>query len=188
MNTYLNATNFDTTDSTPKIFIESLADYNNGKSIGEWIEVSGDVEDLQAEINRILDKSQYKAEEWAIHDSENFEPFEISQYEGLESIVRKANILEELDNSGCLEAFEIWWEYQCINLTVDEGDIIENFHEEYRGEYDNEEDYAHQFMNDCYEIPEHLKYYIDYEAVWRDLSYDGYWSEYKNGTCYIFGQ
>ena len=47
---------------------------------------------------------------------------------------------------------------------------------------------AEQFVDDGLlgEIPEHLSYYIDYEAIGRDLRHDGYTEVDVAGTQYIY--
>jgi hypothetical protein len=39
--------------------------------------------------------------------------------------------------------------------------------------YGTAEDYAQELFEDCYEIPEHLQNYIDYEAIARDMRMNG---------------
>ncbi len=55
----------------------------------------------------------------------------------------------------------------------------------YVGEYDSEEDFAREIVNDCYDLEKlmgHLANYFDYDAYARDLfMYDYY---YDNG--YVF--
>lgn len=43
------------------------------------------------------------------------------------------------------------------------------FEQDYVGEADSEEDFAEQHVDECWEVPEHLQYYIDYERVARDI-------------------
>lgn len=45
-------------------------------------------------------------------------------------------------------------------------------------------DLAYEFMHDCYEIPDYLDNYIDYERFGRDLSFDGF-HEYSNGIIEV---
>ena len=43
------------------------------------------------------------------------------------------------------------------------------------------EDVAREIIDECYDIPENIKYYIDYERFTRDLKNDGY-TEVANGV------
>ena len=53
-----------------------------------------------------------------------------------------------------------------------------NFDDEYVGTYDDEEDYGHQCLDDCGDVPDHIRIYIDIEKYTSDLliyhsSYEG---------------
>lgn len=172
-------------DESPKVWVECLASYNAGKSVGRWVNVPETVEEMQEAINEILKNSgEPFAEEWAFHDSEYFGPFDVSEYEDLESLVKKANIINRVDN---LEAFEAWDASTGDIDSMDEDEIIEKFEDEFMGTYRDEEDYAYELMNDCYSVPEHLSNYIDYASFWRDLTYDGYYSAHAPGMeVFIF--
>ena len=39
----------------------------------------------------------------------------------------------------------------------------------YQGEYKDEEDYAYEIVEECYDLPEFAKTYFDYSAFARDL-------------------
>ncbi len=54
-----------------------------------------------------------------------------------------------------------------------------DFEDSYQGEADNEVAYAEQLFDECYahDIPENLRYYIDYEKFARDLFMSDYWFE-----------
>lgn len=51
-----------------QVFIQSLADYNAGRIIGNWVDVTDmDESDLQDAINEVLAQSKEEiAEEWMI--------------------------------------------------------------------------------------------------------------------------
>ena len=60
--------------------------------------------------------------------------------------------------------------------TEDADDIIRACEDAYRGEYYSGAEYAEEMAGECYEIPENLRYYIDYEKMWRDMEMgDGYY-------------
>ena len=76
-----------------------------------------------------------------------------------------------------------------VNLSDDDKELLEEYRdtydssadisdldkikERYCGIWDSMEDYAEEFMNECYNIPDFLANYIDYKAVARDLEMDG---------------
>jgi antirestriction protein len=43
------------------------------------------------------------------------------------------------------------------------------------GEYDSEEDFASQLVDECYSLPEFAISYFDYEKFARDLFIGDYW-------------
>ncbi len=45
----------------------------------------------------------------------------------------------------------------------DADDLIRDFRDEYRGQYDDEEDFAYEIIEECYDLPEFAKTYFDYE-------------------------
>jgi hypothetical protein len=85
-------------------------------------------------------------------------------------------VLEKNDGrlpEGPLVAFynnDSYWE------TEDADDIIQACEDAYRGEYYNGEEYAEEMTSECCDIPENLRYYIDYARMWRDMEMgDGYY-------------
>ena len=45
----------------------------------------------------------------------------------------------------------------------------------YQGKYNDEEDFAYEIIEECYELPYFAKTYFDYEKVARDLFMCDYW-------------
>ena len=96
--------------------------------------------------------------------------------------------VDALHNQGCDSAMlkQVW---HCVRLALDFIDWgceeLEHFEDCYVGEYDSEEDFAREIVNDCYDLEKqmgHLANYFDYDAYARDLfMYDYY---YDNG--YVF--
>lgn len=72
------------------------------------------------------------------------------------------------------EIFNVWKEYG------HEGDF-EACMDSYQGEYKNLYEFGAEMMESCYDIPEHLASYIDYEKFGRDLIMGGdYWTNKKH--------
>ena len=60
--------------------------------------------------------------------------------------------------------------------TEDAENIIQACEDSYSGEYSDGAEYAEEMASECYEIPENLRYYIDYAKMWRDMEMgDGYY-------------
>lgn len=82
------------------------------------------------------------------------------------------------------EAFSAWLEDRGRLTDEDADDLVSEFHDDYVGDYDSEKDFAEQMVDEGMfgEIPEGIAFYIDYEAVARDLFIGDYW--YSNGHVF----
>ena len=71
-----------------RIYVACLAAYNNGILYGAWIDAQQSVEAIKAYIRKMLKASPIEgAEEYAVHDYEDFEGLSLSEYEGIQQIV-----------------------------------------------------------------------------------------------------
>lgn len=150
-----------TTIPTIRVYMACLASYNNGILHGRWIDATQGIEHLQNELALMLSSSPIPhAEEHALHDYEGFENLPLSEWESLEHIVELADFIE---THGALGAALIGHygdiEHARCALT-----------EYYIGHYDRAADYAQELTEDIITIPDSLAYYIDYEAMARDLA------------------
>lgn len=109
----------------PRIYVASLSDYNNGRLHGVWIELAGkDIEEVSDEIRKMLSESRYlPAEEYAIHDHEEFAGWAPGEYETLETVVKVAQGLAEHG-----EAFGLW-----VDDRGDVDDALGSFEDAYEG-------------------------------------------------------
>lgn len=144
-----------------RIYVACLAAYNNGILHGAWIDANQDVETINNAILDMLKASPIEyAEEFAIHDYEGFEGVEISEYQGIDSVAELAAFITE---HGTLGAELL--NYYSGNL--DEAQSAMEDH--YYGCYSSLSDFAEELTSETTEIPESLRFYIDYEAMARDL-------------------
>lgn len=149
-------------DHPIRIYVACLAAYNNGILHGAWIDAKQDADDLQWAIWDMLKASPIEgAEEWAIHDYEGFESAPVSEYTGMEEIAALAAFIAEHGTLG--------------------GKLIEHFggdldeaqnaiEDSYAGEYASLADFARELTEEQGGIPDHLAFYIDYEAMARDMA------------------
>lgn len=174
---------------SPSIYVASLADYNNGRLHGRWINAAREPDEIQADIDAVLASShEPNAEEWAIHDYEQFGQWKVDEYDSIEQVSRIARNIAEHGY-----AYSAW-------ADVFDGDEAsfdtDSFHEAYLGHYDSVQDYIEQMADDLgYEhefitVPEHLRPYvrIDYAAIARDLHSSGDIATVQNpdGGVWIF--
>lgn len=81
---------------TPRIYVACLAAYNAGKLHGIWIEATDELESIQAQVQRMLSTSpEPVAEEYAIHNYENFGSYRLHDYEGLDTAHDIAEFIED---------------------------------------------------------------------------------------------
>ena len=153
-----------TQTSTIRIYVASLADYNAGVLHGRWIDAQQDGADIQEQVNYMLSLStQDIAEEWAIHDYEGFQGLHIEEYE---SFTKVAELADAVAQHGV--PFALWHNY----IGVDE--LRQDFTDHYLGEFDSVAQYAEEFYDYISEdVPDALRYHIDWEGVGRDMEQDG---------------
>ena len=78
-----------------------LAAYNAGYLHGVWIDATLDLEDIQAQVDIMLAASLVEgAEEYAIHNFEGFDGYDLGEYEGLEKAHETACFIEEYPEFG----------------------------------------------------------------------------------------
>ena len=152
----------------PKIYIACLASYNNGILHGAWVDAALGIDHIQDALHAILKSSPIAgAEEWAVHDYEDFETLNISEYEGFDSICEKAEFIENHGALGTALADYFGGDLEEAEQAIES---------QYCGAYDNITDYAREFYEECgllNEVPEHLARYIDFEAIGRDMDMAG---------------
>jgi len=158
--------------NAPRIYVASLADYNAGRLHGRWIDATQDIDTIRGQITAMLAESREPiAEEWAIHDYENFADLSLSEFEDLEKVAGAARLIVEhgpmfaglLNHFGALDGLEEARQYM---------------RDGYRGAYDNLAEYAEALVDDCYadvvkNLPDFIRYRIDYKGIADDLEMGG---------------
>jgi len=174
---------------SPSIYVASLADYNNGRLHGKWIDAAREPWEIQADIKDILDSSREpNAEEWAIHDYEQFGSWKAGEYDSIERI---SEIAKNIAEHGY--AYAAWADvFDGAETSFD----IDSFQEAYLGHYDSTTDYVEHMADDLgYEeeldkLSEHLRPYvqIDYAALAHDIELSGEIATVQdpNGGVWIF--
>ena len=166
-------------DDKPSIYVACLASYNSGILHGRWITPSSDEETLQNQINQILKSSSIPdAEEWAVHDYNNF--YNLGEYPGLKKICELAEAYEAQNNdylkvNGYIEHFGI--------------EALSNLEDAFYGEYSSFDDFANNYADET--IPElqdgtTIARYFDYESFSQDLGFDFVETEAPGGNVYIW--
>lgn len=170
-----------TKTDTPRVYIACLAAHNEGKLHGEWVDAV-DVDEMQDAVARVLSTSPVPgAEEYAIHDTDNFQGVDIGEHEPLPDVAAKGAFLAKHGELGA-------------KVLADENDLeraTKALEERYCGAFQSLEDWAENFLDDqglFGRVDETLKMYFDFEKYARDaeLSGDIYSVETRDGMVHVF--
>ena len=154
-----------TNTGQPRIYVACLAAYNSGYLHGAWIDAAQEPWGIYDAVRDMLAASPIAdAEEWAIHDYEGFEGAHLSEYASFETVCDLAEFIGEY---GQLAA-RIYGHY---------GNDLEQARaafEDYAGEYRSAADFAEELHTELgTQVPESLSYYIDWQALARDMALNG---------------
>lgn len=173
-------------DTTPEIYVASLADYVNGYLTGEWIDATQGIDGIRDDIAAMLATSKSEAPEgYAIHDFEGFGSLRLGEYEDLE---RVAFIAEGVKKHG--EAFACWVDH--TGLDPDDWHL---FTDAYLGSYESFDAYIEQMVDDLgieaeldRIVPASFRSYvkIDKQAIRRDLEAGDIWCMEFEGQTLVF--
>ena len=143
-----------------RVYIVNLGKYVEGKDTGAWFQCPVDYEKVKETLE--LDSGH---EEYAIHDYEL--PFEVDEYIGIEELNRLCRPVGELNEpiKGALkELIDFCGDLDSLYERKD--DII------YYSGCETSFDVAYYLVNECGyfgELSDHVKMYINYAALGRDL-------------------
>ena len=141
---------------TPRIYVADLEAYNNGRLVGEWLDLAdyNDADELMDAIQDVLKKSG--GEEYAIHDVEYIPSSMYSEYMGKRDFEELYEMIDlAKDNNLPLEVVqEVVSQYDASAV------------DEFQGKYDNAEDFAEQLVDEMgglenFSSPEYYVYMTD---------------------------
>ncbi len=183
-------------DDTPRIYVASLTDYNSGLLHGEWIDATQDPDDIFDDIQSMLATSPanrrrgYRvsvpaprpvAEEWAIHDFDNFGTLTLHEHERIQDVSVAAQLIEEHG--------EIAAEVIAYVGGLDQLDEArEHLDDRFMGTFEDLEEWAIGQLEDVLAgVPQFLHSYIDYQSYGRDAEMSGdIFSLESGGELHIF--
>ena len=142
--------------SEVRVYVGTYAKYNNGSLFGAWLDLSdySDKEEFYVacrELHKDEEDAEYMFQDW-----ENVPEGLIGESWISENFFSLCDAVEDLSEK-------------------DADDLVRDFRDEYQGEYDDEEDFAYEIIEECYNLPEFAKTYFDYEKFARDLFMCDYW-------------
>ena len=162
----------------PSIYCGTYGKYSGEKGIcGLWID-----------LTTFYDYDDFLNFCYAIHADEEDPELMFQDYEAFPKKWYDESSFDEDSFEAVREYCDLCDKYStdAVDAFIDWGcEELEHFEDCYVGEYDSEEDFAREIVNDCYDLEKqmgHLANYFDYDAYARDLfMYDYY---YDNG--YVF--
>lgn len=160
-----------------RIYVACLASYNNGILHGEWIDAAQGVAGIWRDVSQMLLRSPAEyAEEWAIHDYEGFGSLSVLEHASFETVATYATFIEEHGELGSKLAGHFG--------DLDDARIA--ISENYAGQYDSLSDYAEQLTEETTQIPESLRFYVDYEKMARDLEINDVLAIQSGHSVHVF--
>jgi antirestriction protein len=179
---------------TPKVWVGEWSLYNEGKLIGEWVDLTrfNSGAEVMQYIQTLLDKWTKETgelrEEYAIFDYENFPSSLYSEQMG-EDAFDKVLLAYHFSQENDIPM-------DVVGTIIEEygaDDLDEWFSERYAGQFDSDTDLAYWYVDEMLGGVEQLdkktqEMYFDYESFGRDLAIndyrdiDGYYFQaYKRG-------
>jgi len=166
-----------------KIALTNLGAYNEGELRYEWLTLPFTYDELEDALKRIgIDGIEY--EEYFISDYEA--PFSIGEYDNIDDLNEKAEILEGF-NYIEMEIIETYLNE--VNDDIDEAiNVIHN------GEYmlfegcSDMSEVAERYVEETgllHDVDDNLARYFNYEAFGRDMAIEGNFHEYQDGYIEI---
>lgn len=160
-----------------QIYVGTYRKYNEGSLYGKWMVLS-DYSDIEEFIEAC--KELHEDEEDAELMFQNWEETPdslISESWLSEKFFDLRDALDNLKNNE-QEAFMVWAEYCSHDLSNEDAyKLVSRFKEEYQGKYDSKEDFAYEYIENCYELSEFVQTYFDYDKFTRDLFMTDYWED-----------
>ncbi len=155
-----------------KIFLTDLQAYNEGHLVGKWLTLPLSDMDWTMALSEVLTEGEHISgsedhEEWFITDY--IAEFDIDEYSDIDTLNNQAEIYSNLDDDDLIK-IKYLVDYHGYNTF----DAIEKIDDVDLYEDTSMKDLAEMFVDEGLygTIPESLSYYLDYDAIARDLSFD----------------
>ena len=164
-----------------QIYVGTYAKYNDGSLFGKWMQLSNysDLEEfIEAckELHKDEDDPELMFQDW-----EEIPEGLVGECWLSENFFDLRDVVDGLD-SDQQEAFMVWCRHGSYNIAEDAHGLLNKFRDDYCGKYSSEEDYAYEHVESCYELPEFVQTYFNYEKFANELFMMDYW--YEDG--YVF--
>jgi len=171
---------YDINIAEASVYVGTYAKYNNGSIFGKWLDLS-DYSDINEFYEACASLHQDEEDpEYMFQDYENIPEGLISECSFSKNFFAVRDALDNMDDS---EAFFIWCSNGHHNLSSERvKDLLTSFNEDFIGAYESESEYAEEYVDNVYDLPEWAQPYFDYEKFATNLFCGDYW--FSNG--YVF--
>ena len=148
-----------------RIYVACLASYNSGILHGCWVTATLGEDHVWHAVREMLASSPEEgAEEWAIHDHDGVEGAEVSEFAWFDDVCAMAEFIEEHGNLGG----------QLLTHFGSRLDEAKAAFEDYAGDFRSVGEFAEELTDHTgTEIPDSISYYVDYDAMGRDMEMSG---------------
>lgn len=167
-----------------KAWIGCYGCYNDGRLVGKWLDAD-EAEDLEAagltvEAAHKLDGKSHQicprcgSDEFAVFDTDGG-PSAVADAVG-ESILEFVRLAPIAELAETLSGFEQWLSELGDVPEGDADEVEQAFYDAYLGEYSSAGEWAELYLEETgvlAEVPERLRYYVDFEAYARDARLSG---------------
>ena len=163
--------------SEARVYVGTYNKYNSGSLFGKWLDLS-DYSDKDEFLEACRELHEDEEDpEFMFQDIEDIPEALISESWLSDKFFELRDPIEKLSETE-QEAFFAWCDHHNSDISEEDADdLISSFEDEYQGEYKDEEDYAYEIVEECYDLPEFAKTYFDYSAFARDLFITDYWMD-----------
>lgn len=174
------------TGPQPEIWVGSLADYNNGRLHGVWLDATLSPGELVDAIAFMLGNSPTGgAEEYAIMDYHDFYGIDLGEHPPLDNLSRIANGITEHG-----EPYAHW----AAHVGTGNTPALDRFEDHYRGRFDSTQAYAEHILTETSaydhfeDLPEDIRDFatFDTEAMATDMEHYLHVTEAACGCVHIF--
>ena len=162
---------------SPRIYVASAADCDNGVLHGAWIDAARETPEIQADIDTMLAQSpQPGAKEYTVFDYDQFGPCRIYEHTPIDLVARIARGIKEHGY-----AFAAWANVHDDDPGQDDRQRWDDFNDAYLGHYDSVQDYVERLIDDLgyteqlANVVESLQQYLSFDtaAMARDMELSG---------------
>lgn len=159
------------------IYIANLGKYNEGKMVGKWVELPCENLDDALEEIGVVEGTPYT--EYAIHGFESdIGGIDIGEYDDIHAL---NEVADQLDTLTDYEKEHLSAYIEATHATL--ADALEHYEDTSFFPDKTMQEVAEELVDEgCFgDIPASIINYIDYEAIARDLRFEGY-TEVSNGV------